>query len=482
MKKMRKIVAMMLVLSMVCGICIFYNTKGNKYELTNHSLYMGSEENEFSAQVDELDEEEYFVIDDEVLENALVEYSKDINKVSYIDSLDEMYGNPINDDKFSDIAKIQIASYLGNEITDFSNVDSVTLDSKILLYDANDFNTYVGYNYTSSDNISGYITIATHTKAPLIKEINEGISLPVDSDRVYYLSEGEFYMKDGKEYKTLEDIVISQEDFEKLKEERIDNYYSFTTDLLASIELDTITMVNNITYLVNGVDNVEDLALGKTYDGQDGSGYGGITNPSKYLKDRYGGTISQSSSKSLSMQTFICNDFNEDNNCTLVAITRILYYYYNQGYKKLPSDYNTIYKKVLKVAKEYGYTEKKGTWPTKINNIIDDVLDDYGYTKSYSKGIYVWTFSGQVKKEIDNNRPVVMNIVRGYYGNHSISVSGYGIYKSKHKLLFGSYSKTHNMICVYDGWSRSKRYIDYEAFAYDLVSSGFGSFNTIIMK
>ena len=134
------------------------------------------------------------------------------------------------------------------------------------------------------------------------------------------------------------------------------------------------------------------------------------------------------------------------------------------------------------MAKKYGYTEKGGTWPTKINNIIDDVLEDYGYSKSYSKGIYVWTFSGQVKKEIDNKRPVVMNIVRGYYGNHSVTVCGYSIYKSKHKLLIGSYTKTHNMICTYDGWKSTRRYIDYEAFAYDLISSGFGSFNTVIMK
>ncbi len=57
-------------------------------------------------------------------------------------------------------------------------------------------------------------------------------------------------------------------------------------------------------------------------------------------------------------------------------------------------------------------------------NIIEEkVLADYGYSKSYSKGIYLWSFDGQFKSNID-----------------------------------------------------------YEAFAYDLVSSGFGSFNTVIMK
>lgn len=40
----------------------------------------------------------------------------------------------------------------------------------------------------------------------------------------------------------------------------------------------------------------------------------------------------------------------------------------------------------------------------------------------------------------------------------------------------------HNMIQVYDGWDSTRRYIDYEAFASDLITSGFGSFNTIRMK
>jgi len=67
-----------------------------------------------------------------------------------------------------------------------------------------------------------------------------------------------------------------------------------------------------------------------------------------------------------------------------------------------------------------------------------------------------------------------MNVLRGYYGNHSITVVGYKIYK---KGL-----DSYPMIKVSDGWEGSYRYIDYDAFAYDLVTSGFGSFNTIEVK
>lgn len=50
-------------------------------------------------------------------------------------------------------------------------------------------------------------------------------------------------------------------------------------------------------------------------------------------------------------------------------------------------------------AKKYGYTTSNGTSPTKINNIVNDVLANYGYSKSKCKGIYVWSFNDQVKKK-----------------------------------------------------------------------------------
>lgn len=200
------------------------------------------------------------------------------------------------------------------------------------------------------------------------------------------------------------------------------------------------------------------------------------------MKDRYGGTITKSSAKALSMANFLQADFGDSNNCSLAAITRVLYYYRKNGYTKIDSSYNKIYAKVKKYEKKHGYTTSKGTKPTKIDNIVKDVLKDYGYGKSKCNGIYIWNFNNQVKKEIDNKRPVIMNIARGYYGNHSVTVCGYETYKRTKKTLGVKTTKTYNMIQVYDSWKRSKRYIDYSAFAFDYVSSGFGSFNTITMK
>lgn len=445
-----------------------------------HSFYVGNESE--TEQEYEISEENYYEVEDKILEEALTDYTNDSGEDITIESLEELYGNKIEDELIEEVAKIQIASSMGIDIKDFSNIEEVKLDNKMLLFDANERNAYVGFNYFVNNDEYGYIIISTHTRAPLVREDKKNILLPKEAKKVYYLSEGEFYIESNNSYKTLQNIQISLEDFEELKNSRVEGYYNYTKDLLASLELDTLNMLNNAIFLTTEIESQEELLCGKTYKGQDGSGYGGIYTPETYLKERYGGSISLSSSKTLFMNSFICLNFNEKNNCVLVAITRILQYYSEKGYTKIPANYYDIYRKVLEVAKSYGFTEKKGTYTTKINNIIDKVLDDYGYGKSYSKGIYVWSFKDQVKSEIDKDRPVVMNIARGYYGNHSVTVCGYSVYKSKHKFLFTSYKKTHNMICVYDGWSYTKRYIDYEAFAYDLISSGFGSFNTVIMK
>lgn len=103
------------------------------------------------------------------------------------------------------------------------------------------------------------------------------------------------------------------------------------------------------------------------------------------------------------MNSFTMNkleNINEEgvNNCTLTAITRVLYYYNQKGYKKIDSNYHNIYAKVRKVAVKYGYRPSKGIGFTKINNIVEDVLHNYGYKKGKCKGIYIWTFDKQVKK------------------------------------------------------------------------------------
>ena len=419
---------------------------------------------------------EYIEVDEDVLNIATTEESAE--NVTYISDLSELYGDDIielSGLSYEEIVRCVLVPYYG-----ISNEQEISLGKRIDLFDANNVNTYVGYNYHINQAEYGYITVATHAKATLVKDIVENELLPETKSEMYYLSSEEFYFLDGCNYYTLDGVEISQDEFESFLEDRRMLYYNLTLNLLADLELNTISQLNNLIYIENS--DFEESSLGESYKGQDSKayGYGGIYDCTSYLKDRYGGTITLTASKYLPMNSFLMNDLERINNksvnnCTLTAITRVLHYYNQKGYKKIDGNYYDIYAKVRRVAVKYGYSPSKGTGFTKINNIVDDVLHNYGYKKGKCKGIYLWTFDKQVKKEIDGNHPVIMNIARGYYRNHTVTVCGYAIYKQ-------SGGRIHNMIQVYDGWDSFRRYIDFEAFANDLITSGFGSFNTIRMK
>lgn len=75
--------------------------------------------------------------------------------------------------------------------------------------------------------------------------------MPESFLKTFYLSEGEFYQFDGSSYQTLNNIKVTIDDFNILIEERAKALSNLTMNLLNSIELDTISMLNNMAYLTN---------------------------------------------------------------------------------------------------------------------------------------------------------------------------------------------------------------------------------------
>lgn len=410
-------------------------------------------------------------------------YGEEVETV--IEDLAELYGRSTESFgvlSYEEIAKKALSGYTGKDEA------SIQLGKVINLKDANEVITYKGFNYTTEDG-KGYIAVATHSKEALVREIVEGQTIPENYGDMYYLSSGEFYYSADNAYHTLENVGIAEEMFYNFLDERKCQYYNLTKSLLAEMEMEYIAQLNNLVYVEQTDYETEVMGSNKSYDGQSGANYGGIDDCARYLKDRYGGTIKKKSSKSLRMACFkqseLIKDEQEDkevNNCTLAAITRILYYYWGKGYKKIDDSYFNIYEKVEKVAKKYGYTDEKGTFPTKINNIVEDVLKNYGYSKCKCNGIYIWWFDREIKDEIDADRPVIMNILKGFYRNHTVTVCGYATYTRTKKILGIKTTKTYNMVEVYDSYRNYTRFIDYSAFAHDYIVAGFGSFNTIHMK
>lgn len=164
-------------------------------------------------------------------------------------------------------------------------------------------------------------------------------------------------------------------------------------------------------------------------------------------------------------------------NCTLIAITRILdYLFLNSLYSLKTFDKYEIYNVVKRKGLELGYNSKHGTYPILVADIMRRSVSFFGYSnKSIEfKSSFFWEFK-DFKNEIDNNKPLILNIARGKYKNHSVTVIGYSIFRI-------SRLRTNRYILLYDGWSKNIKYLDFNQFSFNLLLAGLGSINTYNIK
>ena len=205
--------------------------------------------------------------------------------------------------------------------------------------------------------------------------------------------------------------------------------------------------------------------------------YGGILSIQHYLMQQYGkmGTmIKRGRPLTINTDSMETISGRRTRNCSVVAVTRVIDYYRQKNeIQSIPGEINIIYKKVEEIAESYGYSDKHGTVPFFISGISREAFKEYGI-KAKCKGHYIFSFDRHIKKEIDSGRPVIMNIARGFYKDHTIVVAGYSIWKVN--------GKEYPMLQVVDGWKSGFHYLDYEAFAKDITQSIFGSFNTTYLK
>ena len=305
----------------------------------------------------------------------------------------------------------------------------------------------------------------------------------MDVNNIYLLDEI-YYQKEMGIYKTRDGKKLSEEEFQQKKNAMLEQYEKFTEQELAYNDLSRKQTWNQIVSMLLmqeewlGTENENNLE--NHYNGQDLNawGYGGIYDCELYLQDRYGVQILTSTGESINdNEKYTLRDLSstDNNNCTIGAVTRLIAH---EGRINIPgfslSPY-VVYPIVKERAIQYGYTPEKGTFPTKINNIIEKSAEDVGRYDVRSKGVYIWNFDSEVVQQINEKKMVVMNITRGYYQNHSVAVVGYKIYTAE----VGNSIKEYPMIEIYDGWVEEVRYIDYLDFAFNFKYAGIGSFNTV---
>ena len=204
-------------------------------------------------------------------------------------------------------------------------------------------------------------------------------------------------------------------------------------------------------------------------------GYGGIENLEKYISCEYGAEWEQKISKSIDgIPDFKQTSFGPENqnNCTLASIARIMKYYSDSGFRQIPENIEEIYGVVREIGIKHGYNPGKSGLirdifiytPFEIKTMVRETWSRFGYSRSRSINKYYRKFK-IIKDSIDDKNPVLLNVTAGDYKGHTVTVTGYRIFGNSYQC-----QSDKIFVRVYDGWSENKRYIDWSKFGNTLAS------------
>ncbi len=314
-----------------------------------------------------------------------------------------------------------------------------------------------GYVIISADSDLGTILEYSDSAEPIFSQFDR------EFDKIIYTAPLEYYLSKKNEiYEVSKDKKIKTS--KKINKKELKDKFNRNR----SDKSENRALINKLKK--DFKENAENLwLLGANHTGQV-EGYAVNSNVYDYVNSRYGKGWSIKSTKTVksSGSALLMNNFRPGVGCcTITSLTYVFdYHRRNSSKSKIPSNINTLFNDIEAIAVNHGYNKKTGgTNPLKINNIINDTWKKYGYSGT-GQSLYVFSKS-DFTKEVDNNRPALLNISFGYYGNHTVSLVGYRIYsKGSSERLF---------LQVYDNWTTSQRFIDYEAITNPLS----GDFSTL---
>lgn len=179
---------------------------------------------------------------------------------------------------------------------------------------------------------------------------------------------------------------------------------------------------------------------------------------------------------------FTMNDFSYGaNNCVLTAATRIIQTLIDRhnviGDLTLKPFARQVYDYIESIAeRKYSYSNEAGIpFPTDNDDLVKDGLNKYGFLLyDVSNKYLVDANFNAIKSSVENNMPFLLNCSaqnvktkcidirvteNPTYPDHTVTGIGYQEYST----VIGSV----RLIKVYDGWSSSPRYIDYDEFIKD---------------
>lgn len=148
----------------------------------------------------------------------------------------------------------------------------------------------------------------------------------------------------------------------------------------------------------------------------------------------------------------LCYDFADRENCSLVALTNVLYP------KKNNMEISDVYNIVKDVSGKLGYKseKKRGLSVFKNHKAITRLLRVTGLSDKY-KGKWRFLFTTSKGLELlDEGIPFMLSIAYGGYYNHSVTVKGYRVYKNMET------GKNYTFLYVNDGWTKEDRFLHWK--------------------
>lgn len=232
--------------------------------------------------------------------------------------------------------------------------------------------------------------------------------------------------------------------------------------------------------------------------------YGSIASVQRYLHERDGAAaIRVVAAKTLRVPSYAMTVFGGKNDCVPVAITRVIEFYGCQGVPgcsvptadgsatvsdvrrlsagELAEWRTVLYHDTVKEARRRGYTRYFGTSPLFIAGIAERVARARGFD-AQARSVYAWSFDRTVVREIDAGRPLLLNLARGSYARHTVTVVGYRVLSYTSEADGRTVDQTARFLAVIDSWHPGVRFIDYNALAYDFAGAGIGSFTLLRVR
>ena len=166
--------------------------------------------------------------------------------------------------------------------------------------------------------------------------------------------------------------------------------------------------------------------------------------------------------------------FQARNHCSLASLTGIFQYYRDRGFTGIPGDEDRVFQDLLTHARsDFYYFPWMGTSPFFIPSLATWAWRTYGYqgkAKSHFRFKKPEALFDTIRKEIDGDRPLIMNFVAGAYRKHTVTCMGYRSYMNGGRKLF--------FALVADNWSNQVRYVDLQ----ELGPRGFFLFSLTTIK